>query len=281
MGNIFALEEIAVINSSHFEKEAKALQNRLKICGYSNKSLKKAYARAKKHNRSDLIHGQKTPTSTPELRMITRFSGQHKQIRELMQKYWYLLMGDPRVSKHLKNYPEITFRRSQSIKDRIVHSHYDPSPISTSSNRGTRPCHKCDFCRYIHATRTIALPNGRLYAPKFAVTCQSVGIVYLMTCGCNAFYVGKAKRPFFHRIRDHVSLVCKKRMETPISRHMGLFHKFDDTMMRFVALEYVPPGERGGNYDQILLQREAKWISNLDALKAPGLNDAFSYKPFL
>lgn len=102
-----------------------------------------------------------------------------------------------------------------------------------------------------------------------------------MICECQSFYIGKTKRPFFCRIRDHVSLVQKKKMETPISRHMGLYHNFDSSKMHFYALEYIPPEERGGNYDKLLLQREARWIHDLSALKHLGLNDAFSFKLFL
>lgn len=267
--------------NAHFESEARALRERLKARGYSNKCLKRAYLRAKKSDRSQLIHGRTNPKLDPGLRLITTFSGQHQQMRDLLQKHWYLLMGDPNVSKHLKDHPGITYRRSRSIRDHIVHSHYAPLSATDTKNKGTKPCHKCDFCRYIYASRNIILPNGQLYNPNFLATCQSIGVVYRMICECNAFYVGKTKRPFFHRIRDHVSLVTKKKMETPISRHMGLCHQFDDSKMHFSAMEYAPPNERGGDYDRTLLQRETKWIFTLNALKHPGLNDVLSYKPFL
>ena len=70
-------------------------------------------------------------------------------------------------------------------------------------------------------------------------------------------------------------------METPISRHSGIYHEFNSKKMKFSALEYITPGERGGNYDKILLQKEAKWIHCLTALTLPGLNEALSFKPFL
>lgn len=66
-----------------------------------------------------------------------------------------------------------------------------------------------------------------------------------------------------------------------ISRHMGLHHNFDDTKIHFFALENVPPNERGGDNDMILLQHEALWISDLAALRPPGLNDTLTFKPFL
>lgn len=51
--------------------------------------------------------------------------------------------------------------------------------------------------------------------------------------------------------------------------------------MHFFALENVPPNERGGDNDMILLQHEALWISDLAALRPPGLNDTLTFKPFL
>lgn len=190
-------------------------------------------------------------------------------------------MGDDNVSKHLNKYPEITFRRSRSLCDSCVHTHYAFQSDSFNNAKGTRPCHRCNFCRHIYAASSIALTNRHLFRAKFLATCQLFGTVYLMICECHAFYIGKTKQPFFHRIRDHVSLVSKKLMQTPISRHMGLFHNFDCSKMHFFALEHISPGDRGGDYDKTILQLEGRWIHKLSALNYPGFNDAYSFKPFL
>lgn len=83
-------------------------------------------------------------------------------------------------------------------------------------------------------TAEVTIPNGQLYRPNFYATCKTIGVVYYMKCDCQAFYIGKTKGPFFHQIRDHVSHI-KKKMETPISRHMGLYHAFDVLKMKFFA----------------------------------------------
>lgn len=82
-------------------------------------------------------------------------------------------------------------------------------------------------------------------------------------------------------MRDHVSAVSKKLLETPISRHMGLFHDHNRTMMGFFALAHILLNERGGDADKRLLQVEAKWIYTLQATRYLGLNENISYKPFL
>lgn len=126
---------------------------------------KKAYLKAKNQNRSLLIHGHKVPKVNTGVRLINRFSGQHRQVRDIMQKYWYLL---------IKDYPEITYKRSWSLKDNFVHSHYAPKSAILNKAKGTRPCHKRNFCRYIHSSSHVTLPDGRQHKPKFSATCLSI-----------------------------------------------------------------------------------------------------------
>lgn len=70
-------------------------------------------------------------------------------------------------------------------------------------------------------------------------------------------------------------------METPMSRHVGLFHDFSLNTIKFIALEHIPPDVRGGSNDQKLLQLEARWSHSLKATTYPGLNEMLSYKTFL
>lgn len=58
--------------------------------------------------------------SDQKVRLITRFSGQHRQVRNVSNKYWHLLVADDVVSKYVSPYPQITYRRSQSLKDHLV-----------------------------------------------------------------------------------------------------------------------------------------------------------------
>lgn len=102
-----------------------------------------------------------------------------------------------------------------------------------------------------------------------------------MKCFCGAFYIGKNKRPLFCRIRDHVSLIAKHKMETPISRHVGLYHNFNLNSICFFSLEHIPHYEWGGDIDRKLLQLETRWIYVLQVTRHPGLNEGISYKPFL
>lgn len=137
----------------------------------------------------------------------------------------------------------------------------------------------CNFCSYIQEGHQVELPNGQFWKIPHRVTCQTPGIVYMMTCQCGSFYIGKTKCPFFRRIRDHVS--GAKKLETLISRHLALYHNFDLNMIKFCALEHISLSKRGGTIDKYLLQRGSKWIYSLGATRAPGLNVCLGFKPFL
>lgn len=142
-----------------------------------------------------------------------------QKVCHIIQEYWHLLAMDDVISKYVNSYPQITYRKSISLKNQLVHSNLMPK-LGGQSCRGTAPCGRCEFCKFLMNSAEFVLPNGSIYKPRFFANCQSVGVVYYIVCECQAFYVGKTKRPLFHRIRDHVSLVTKKKMETPISRQM-------------------------------------------------------------
>lgn len=104
--------------------------------------------------------------------------------------------------------------------------------IKSLQTTGTAPCNKYNCCRYTLNATQITLPNGREYRFNLYANYQTVGIVYYMECECKAFYVRKTKRLFFHR-------VAKKKLETLINQHMGLYHGFQLSKMKFFALEHV------------------------------------------
>lgn len=125
------------------------------------------------------------------------------------------------------------------------------------------------------------LPNGEPFFPKFRADCNTQGVAYLMSCVWGAFYVGKTARCFWQRIKDHLYLSTNGKMLTPVSRHLDLYHGFDATCVSFIALAVIPKDPCGGNWDKVILQKEALWIERLNAIHAPGINEIQSYRSFL
>lgn len=58
------------------------------------------------------------------MRIIMRFSRQHKQIRNIIQKHWSILKDDNIVKHFIPPVPSITFKKAASLKDKLVKSEY-------------------------------------------------------------------------------------------------------------------------------------------------------------
>lgn len=71
------------------------------------------------------------------VKLITLFSSQHLEVRDIFASHWYLLHQDPVLRKHIGLRPELTFRRANSLCDRLVSSHYFSNPISTNKIRAS------------------------------------------------------------------------------------------------------------------------------------------------
>lgn len=198
-----------------------------------------------------------------------------------MTRYWHLLREDPVLCQYVRDTPEIVFRKSPSIGDKLTASHYRPNHHVNTPLKGIYPCGQCTQCPWIQAGTSFHLPIGDKFSPGFYATRYTLGVIYLMMCKCRAFYVGKTIRPLKKRIYDHIYYSQSGKMLTPVSRHLGLYHRFNTGMIQFIVLEVIPQDPWGGNWDKCILQKETYWIERLEATRPPGINKVLSYRPFL
>lgn len=103
------------------------------------------------------------------------------------------------------------------------------------------------------------------------MNCDTVGVVYFMSCQCGYYYVGKTKRPFWVRIKEHINSIKNGDIEATVARHVVYSHRYDPNSVKFYALAYTYTSIRGGDIDPLLLCRNAN--------KPPGLNECISYNP--
>lgn len=87
----------------------------------------------------------------------------------MLKQYWGILKTDPDLKDISLHYPQVTYRRGRSLRDRLVHSHYTPikktgtwldrKPVGTvlsDVGRITSRAHK-----YVRVKYLPALPQGR------------------------------------------------------------------------------------------------------------------------
>lgn len=107
--------------------------------------------------------------------------------------------------------------------------------------------------------KPITLPNGGKFKPKYYVNCRTPGVVYLISCECGCFYVGKTKLEFWHRIYHHIVSIGKKNL----GRLSSLVHGDTTPKVKFLALDHIYANPRGGDFNTFLLQSELYWIFHL------------------
>lgn len=117
-----------------------------------------------------------------------------------------MLTQDLVLGQYVTNRLSITHRKSNSLRDLLVSSHLSDVNTSNSDEQSTIPCGTCAYCQYLD-TRTTAIQLGGVsWRAHHHVTCNTQGVVYLLKCPCNAFYVGKTCREFWGRIGRHIAL---------------------------------------------------------------------------
>lgn len=172
------------------------------------------------------------------------------------------------------------YHKCRLIKDSLVSSPFSENTTVTPL-AGTFPCGHCSACTFFDTRSEVTLPRGVHWQSKHHVTCQTEGLIYLLTFPSGAYYVGKTKRQLSIRILEHVHAAQTGFFKSIIGRHVTLDHDYSFEGLSFLPLAIMTKSARGGDWDKQLLQVETKWIFKLQAHTSPSLNDSISYAPFL
>lgn len=181
-------------------------------------------------------------------RCILTFNQEHHQIHEAIQKYWFLLTADAVLTNYVTPSPSITYRRSTSLKDSLVSSHFiNPANSLSLPAITTTPCGNCNYCEFLDIRTKLTLPHGIKWGAKHNVTCTTMGIIYLLQCPSGAYYVGKTSRPFNIRISEHIKAAEAGFFKTIIGRHVAFDHNYQLPDLKFLPLTRLDTHDRGGD----------------------------------
>lgn len=179
-------------------------------------------------------------------RIITKYCQQHGQIKGILLKCWHLLSMDTTLVSFVSTQPLITYRKASSLRDKLVCSEYKITKQHSTKPVGAFRCGNCNYCQYMNIGKYKDLPNGQKFKPRHFVNCRTVGIVYLLQCECNCYYVGKTKLEFWQRIYRHIVSIKKRDPSLPLGRHCHTVQHDSTPKVRFLALDHIPNNPRGG-----------------------------------
>lgn len=120
-----------------------------------------------------MLFGNRTSKQLDTVRIETTYSSHHQLVEEAIGKHWHLLTGDPILRKYIKEYPQLTYRKGRSLKDRLVQSHFQEASPMIKARKGMYKCGICEYCNWILEGPSFVLPNGCTHKIGHYVDCQT------------------------------------------------------------------------------------------------------------
>ncbi|KAM4012635.1 uncharacterized protein ACNLHF_004665 [Anomaloglossus baeobatrachus] len=254
-----------------FESQSKDISRRFMERGYSRRSIKNGYKRAKNCNRNDLLFAPKNRSKEgPDVtRVISTYNSQWRDFKAILERHWSILCTDPILKNYIPPKPSLVARRSRNLRHILVHSHYEARPKTKSNEvsnplNGFFPCGLCKACGNCVKTKFFKNHDGtRRYAIWKTLSCSSSGMIYQAECPCTKIYVGLTTRKFKVRALEHLKDIRNVRtIENPsllktLPRHFKKHHDCNSKGLRFRVIDQIQLGPRGGDLAQALGRLEA------------------------
>ena len=207
---------------------------------------------------------------------------------KLVNKHKDLLDLDPELARIIdKANIFVTFRKSKTLGDLLVHSRY-PHTTRTRSDRGSFSCKKCVLCKnYIVETACIeSMTTLKHYQINCNITCTDTHVIYVITdLACGKQSVGSSEGTMRVRFANHKSHIKKKVNTCRVAVHFNEEpkHAFDNTNFdATLALELsvtlidkvMPePWDTKDSLFSKLTNKESYWQKQLNSFTwAGGLN---------
>ena len=258
-----------------FEQECDTMIERFGARGYSDNVIKKALEKARARPRSTLLNPNIKPSGNKVTRFITGFNNQSRALGQILRTHWKILGCDSCLKEHMTETPSITYRRANSLRDKLCSSLCTEVPKQSliSEGKGFFPCKRCKACRNsVRVTQYQNISDGRLITIDKFLTCSSDYVIYGLICPCGKWYIGSTKHPAKRRILEHKRAIRNNDAQYPVARHYAKFHGSDDALLRFLILDRVPVNPRGGDRLLELRKLESKTIIGLGTKHPQGLN---------
>lgn len=142
-------------------------------------------------------------------------------------------------------------------------------------------CFLCQIFPFVDRTASFMdSENKKQYKIKDLINCSSIKVIYMLTCPCNKFYIGKTKRQLCVRIGENMREMKDKESEKPLAKHFQKVHRgsYEGLKIKGICALKLPPRRR--DFDEVLL-KEKWWIFKLGALIPQGLNTKLNCQVFL
>lgn len=125
--------------------------------GYPRKLISRQLDRAKQLERSELLMKKTKSTKLDRIPLVTSFNQTSQYLSRSVRRHWHIMREYYKQIQAFQPILVLSYRRSNSLRDRLVKYDCDPTnPSRPSGRRGCYPCMTCDNCslrikgRFLH-----------------------------------------------------------------------------------------------------------------------------------
>lgn len=155
-----------------------------------------------------------------------------KEVEKIIRKYWNVLKQDIHLRGSLSDKPKIIYKRAPSLCDKLVHNVVEPplpKPKRFCDLKGFYGCERCYSCIRVPTNnkRVKEFHNphtDQVYTIRDFISCNTVGVVYVVKCPCDFMYVGRTTRALKDRMEEHVRNIRKGFDKHYLSVHFKEVH---------------------------------------------------------
>lgn len=211
---------------------------------------------------------------------MSTYTALSSKIASIVRKHWHILKASFSAIPEFPISPIMSYRRSTSLKDRLIKSEITPIPKTKQTflgkqRYGSYPCLNCINCRMIVKGDTFIHPSNNLRIQlKHYLTCTADWVIYILWCPCGLVYVGETTWDLKTKFNNNLYTIGKKLLDLPVFKHCTeLGHTEWD--FKCMVVDHVLPLRRRGDCTTLLKKQELQWIFRLDSLRPNGLNVEF------
>ena len=260
------------------QTRCKEYKGYLKSQNYPANLVDKQFDKALEIPRSELL-SKKMKANKKVFPLVLNYNPILPDVQSIIRKHAHLLRSSPLIAEIFPAksvFP--AYRRTKNLKEILAPSKFQTSPATnqTVNEGGCFKCEKnrCDLCKnfLLQASKFQSSATGRHYAIRQKLSCSSKNVIYLATCcKCNLQYVGSTSTEFKIRFRNHKSNMLNNRRTCELAVHFNS-SQHDISQIRFIIIEQIISFKNPLHLDQLLLTREAYWMTQLFTLNPHGLN---------
>lgn len=232
-----------------YTTQGENMQRKFEEKGYTRDLAMNAFLSNKNKQSKNKDNTSKEMENTA--RFVSTFNTKYRAISKIIYKYYNIL--DQYLVPLLPPKPQITFRRSHTIKNIIA-----PSKMEKSNKRplldirayfdnrtGIFNCRKrgCLTCKFIsHGCSKIVTNKGIPFQIKQFIICSTEFVIYVLLCPCSLLYVGHMIRTLRTRVGEHRRFIKKGCVTHSVPRHFPQAHNKDFGCLKVFAIEAIPKG---------------------------------------